>query len=71
MLHRKYHPIQPQEREEMKRLYAGGHSIREIAHYLSRSYNAVRETLTGASVKLRGRGGDQRSLTAQRRRWIR
>jgi hypothetical protein len=49
---------------DLKRRYAGGASIRELAGETGRSYGFVHRMLSEAGVALRGRGGATRAKKA-------
>ena len=49
---------------DLKRRYAGGASIRDLASETGRSYGFVHRMLSEAGVTLRGRGGATRGKKA-------
>lgn len=52
---------------ELKKAYAKGASIRELAEQHGRSYGFVHRLLTEADVALRGRGGAARKAAGKRK----
>ena len=50
---------------DLKKKYAGGASIRELAAYTGRSYGFVHRILSESGATLRGRGGATRGKTAK------
>lgn len=50
--------------KDLKKQYAAGASIRELAAQTSRSYGFVHRVLTDEGVTLRGRGGATRSKSS-------
>ncbi len=53
--------------KELKKRYAAGASIRELATETNRSYGFIHRLLNDSGVKLRGRGGATRSRSGVER----
>ncbi|MAT62094.1 MAG: transcriptional regulator [Micrococcales bacterium] len=53
--------------KELKKRYAAGASIRELATETNRSYGFIHRLLNDSGVKLRGRGGATRSRAGVKR----
>ena len=49
---------------DLKKKYAAGKSIRDLADETGRSYGFVHRLLTDAGVRLRGRGGPTRKAAS-------